>query len=236
SWIIPFLFAPLAILAALSLFLPSIRNASVAVLTALLGAGTAIAATQLSLATTGAASVSIWPGSGLSLYWLGLVGAVIFALREFRRFAVAPAVAATVLLAVAVVPLAGALPLELSAVHEGSDRTQPAFVTAEAQTDARVGTLEIVPQSNGGILATIVRGAGTTLNEQSTLVNTTTTLSAADKELATLAGNLASRSGLDASAGLADLGIRFVLLRPAALTDTGRGAAAASVAATETLA
>ncbi|MDY7526695.1 glycosyltransferase [Cryobacterium sp. 10C2] len=236
SWIIPVLFAPLAILAALSLFLPSIRSASVAVLTALLGAGTAIAATQLSLATTGAASVSIWPGSGLSLYWLGLVGAVIFALREFRRFAVAPAVAATVLLAVAVVPLAGALPLELSAVHEGSDRTQPAFVTAEAQTDARVGTLEIVPQSNGGILATIVRGAGTTLNEQSTLVNTTTTLSAADKELATLAGNLASRSGLDASAGLADLGIRFVLLRPAALTDTGRGTAAASVAATETLA
>ncbi|WBM79502.1 hypothetical protein KIV56_14350 [Cryobacterium breve] len=46
AWIIPFLFAPLAILAALSLFLPGIRSASLAVLTVLLGAGTAIAATQ----------------------------------------------------------------------------------------------------------------------------------------------------------------------------------------------
>ena len=223
SVLVPVLLIPLAVLGALALFLPGARGASFALLTALLGAGTAIAASQLSLSSVGGQPVGIWAGAGLSLYWLGLVGAVVFALRGLRRFAIAPAVTVVALLVIVVAPLVAALPLGTSVVAEGIDRTQPAFVSAEAQTDARVGTLQIVPQPDGGILATIVRGPGATLNTQSTLSSTDVTLSPREEELATLAGNLASRSGLDAAAGLADFGIRFVLLRPAAVAPAGPG-------------
>ncbi|HSP51851.1 MAG TPA: hypothetical protein VLO00_03055, partial [Cryobacterium sp.] len=209
---------------------------SLALLTALLGAATAIAASQLHLTSVGGQSTGIWAGAGLSLYWLGLVGAIVFALRGMRRFAIAPAVTAVVTLVIVAAPLVAALPLGTSVVAEGIDRTQPAFVSAEAQTDARVGTLQIVPQPDGGILATIVRGPGATLNSQSTLSSTDATLTPREEELATLAGNLASRSGLDAAAGLADFGIRFVLLRPAAVTPTGPGTAeSATPAAAETV-
>ena len=234
--LVPVLLVPLAALGVLALFLPGARGASFSLLTALLGAATAIAASQLHLTSIGGQTAAIWAGAGLSLYWLGLVGAVVFALRGMRRFAIAPAVTAIVALVIVVAPLVAALPLGTSVVREGIDRTQPAFVSAEAQTDARVGTLQIVPQPDGGILATIVRGPGATLNAQSTLSSTDPSLSGREEELATLAGNLASRSGLDGAAGLADFGIRFVLLRPAAVTVTGPGAAdAVTPAAAETL-
>ncbi|TFC86100.1 glycosyltransferase [Cryobacterium sp. TMT3-29-2] len=235
SVLVPVLLIPLAVLALLALFLHGARGASFALLTALLGVGTALAASQLYLISVGGQSAGIWAGTGLSLYWLGLVGAVVFALRGMQRFAMAPAVTAIVLLVIVVSPLVAALPLGTSVVAEGIDRTQPAFVTAEAQTDARVGTLQIVPQPDGGILATIVRGPGATLNTQSTLSSTDRALSPREEELATLAGNLVSRSGLDAAAGLADFGIRFVLLRPAVVTPAAPGVTdAVSPAAAET--
>ena len=224
--LVPILLAPLALVSLVALFLPGARAASFALLTALLGLGTAVAASHIFLSSVGAQPVGIWPGAGLSLCWLGVVGAVVLALRGMRRFAVAPGVSATIALLIVVAPLSAALPLGTSVVREGTDRTQPAFVSAEARSKPRVGTLQIVPQPDGGILATVVRGAGATLDNQSTLASTDTTLSAKDTKLSALAGNLASRSGLDASAGLAEFGIRFVLLRPAAVTLTGPGTAA----------
>jgi GT2 family glycosyltransferase len=214
--VVPVLLIPLAVLALLALLLPGARGAAFALLAALLGLATAIAAGSLSVATLGGESVGIWPGAGLSLYWLGIVGAVVFTGRGLHRAAVAPLVASAVALAVVSLPLAAALPLGTSAVAEGIGRTQPAFVTAEALVEPRVGTLQIVPQPDGGILATIVRGTGDRLDVQSTLAATATDLTVEQAELATLAGNLASQSGLDASADLAKFGIRFVLLRPAA--------------------
>ena len=91
------------------------------------------------------------------------------------------------------------------------------FVNAEALTDPRVGTLIIQPQPDGGILASIVRGSGVTLDDQSTLASTATTLTSGEQALADLAGNLVSRSGLDAAGPLAEYGISFVLVRPPAL-------------------
>lgn len=235
SILVPVLLIPLALLAVVSLFLPGARGASFAFLAVLLGLGTAVASTHLFLSSVGSQSVNVWPGAGLSLAWLGLVGAVVFALRSMRRFSIAPAVSTVIVLVIVAAPLIAALPLGTSVVQEGTDRTQPAFVAAEARTDARVGTLQIVPQPDGGILATIVRGDGATLNDQSTLSSTAEAISASERDLATLAGNLASRSGLDAAGGLADFGIRFVLLRPAAVVPTGPGSAApASSAALET--
>jgi len=216
DYLIPLLLIPMAVLALMALLLPGARGAALALVAALLGLGTAILAGSLSVAALGAQAVGIWPGAGLSLYWLGLVGAVVFAGRGLHRVAIAPLVVTAVALAVVSLPLAAALPLGTSVVEEGIGRTQPAFVTAEAAVESRVGTLQIVPQPDGGILATIVRGSGVRLDVESTLNSTDTTVSAEQEELATLAGNLASQSGLDASADLAKFGIRFVLLLPAA--------------------
>lgn len=237
---VPLLLAPLALLAALSVFLPGARAASFALLTSLLGFGTAVAASNLFLASSGGQVVGVWTGAALSLYWLGLVGAIVLALRGMPRFALAPALAAIAALVVVAAPLAAALPLGTSVVSEGIDRTQPAFVAAEAQIEPRVGTLQITPQPDGGIRATLVRGGGATLTQQSTLDSTDEDLGPRQSELAVLAGNLASRSGLDASAGLAEFGIRFVVLqqptspRNGAATTPTAPTAPATPAATET--
>jgi GT2 family glycosyltransferase len=222
--LVPLLLIPVAVLALVALLLPGARAAAISLVAALLGLGTAIAAGSLALAAVGDQSVSIWPGAGLSLYWLGIVGAVVFAARGLHKVAVVPLITVAVAVAVLSVPLAAALPLGTSDVREGVGRTQPAFVTAEALVDPRVGTLQIIPQPDGGILATIVRGEGARLDAQSTLNSTATTVSTEQAELATLAGNLASSSGLDTSADLARFGIRFVLLRPAAALPAEWGA------------
>jgi GT2 family glycosyltransferase len=221
--LVPLLLLPVAVLALVALLLPGARAAAIALVAALLGLGTAIVASSLSLAAVGDQAVSIWPGAGLSLYWLGIVGAVVFAARGLHRVAVAPLIAAAVAVTVVSLPLAAALPLGSSAVREGVGRTQPAFVTAEALIDPRVGTLQMIPQADGGLLATIVRGEGARLDAQSTLNSTATEITPEQAELATLAGNLASTSGLDASTELAKFGIRFVLLRPAAAVPAGWG-------------
>ena len=232
---VPLLLIPVAVLALVSLLLPGARGAAFALIAAVLGLGTAIAASSLSLAAVGDQTVMIWPGAGLSLYWLGIVGAVVFAARGLHKVAVAPLVASALAVAVVALPLAAAIPLGTSAVQENLGRTQPAFVTAEALVTPRVGTLQIVPQPDGGILATIVRGGNERLDTQSTLSSTATEVTREQAELAVLAGNLASQSGMDASAELARFGIRFVLLRPAAETPTEWGAAGAvSAAATQT--
>ncbi|ANP71618.1 glycosyltransferase [Cryobacterium arcticum] len=237
GYLVPLLLIPIAVLALLSLLLPGARGAAFALLTALLGLLTAILAGSLSVASVGSQAVGIWPGAGLSLYWLGIVGAVVFTARGLHRAAVAPLAVAAVALAVVALPLAAAIPLGTSAVQEGIGRIQPAFVTAEAAVDPRVGTLQIVAQPDGGILATIVRGTGDTLDVQATVNSTATTLTEEQTELATLAGNLASRSGLDATADLAKFGIRFVLLRPAASTPASWGeTAGVSQAAADTTA
>ena len=216
SFVVPLLLIPIAILALVSLLLPGARGAALALVAALLGLATAIASASLFLAATGSVSVGIWPGAGLSLYWLGLVGAVIFAGRGLHRAAIAPLVVSAVALAVVAAPLAAAQPLGTAVVQEGIGRTQPAFVAAEALVEPRVGTLQITPQPDGGILATVVRGGDDRLDVQSTLNNTATELTEEQVDLATLTGNLASASGLDAAAGLAEFGIRFVLLNPPA--------------------
>lgn len=213
--VVPLLLAPLAVLALLALLLPGARLASGAWLVAVLGFGTALAANQLVLAAIGAEPVRVWSGSGLSLYWLGLVGALVIGLRSLHRFASMPGVVAAVALAVVVLPLVSSLHLGTAAVREGTGQTQPAFIAAEAQIDTRVGTLQLTPQVDGGLLASIERGVGATLNQQSTLDSTDQTLSARDKAFAELAGNLASRSGLETSADLAEFGIRFIVLQPA---------------------
>ena len=235
GYAVPLLLIPLAVLALLSLLLPGARGAAFGLVAALLGLATAIGANVLSVASAGSTAVTIWPGAGLSLYWLGIVGAVVFTARGLHKMAVAPLIVTAVAVTLVALPLAAAIPVGTSVVQESIGRSQPAFVTAEAAVDPRVGTLQITPQPDGGVLATIVRGSGDLLDAQSTLESTATSLSTEQTELAELAGNLASQSGLDASADLAKFGVRFVLLRPAAASPAGWGESGTlSPAATET--
>jgi GT2 family glycosyltransferase len=206
------LFAPLAVLAVLAPFLRGTGRAIPALAIALVGFVTAVAASHLQVAVVGDATVAVWAGAGLSLYWLGLLGAFVVTVDALRSAAIAPAlVAALALLALAVPTLAdaagGATP-----VAGSTGRILPAYAAAEAATRPDLGTLELDPRDDGAVAIALHRGQGTTLDEQSTLEATDTTVGEADRRLATLAGNLASRSGFDAAAELDDLRIAFVLL------------------------
>ncbi len=215
--IVPILLAPLGVLAILALFLRGSSRAIVALLVALVGFLTAVAALHVQVTFAGSSVVPIWPGTAVSLYWLGLIGAAVLALSAIGRAAVYPAWVALLTLAIAAVPSAIALHDGQSKVVESDGRTMPAVVTAKAATQPRTGTLRITPQPDGGIAAELIRGAGQTLDAQSTLSSTERTLSPEQKELATLAGNLSSRSGYDGSPTMKRLGIDFVLLAPAAV-------------------
>lgn len=226
---------PLGLVAVLALVLPgpSVTRAIIAVVGALLGLATAIASTRISLDAIGADPVVLWAGPGLSLYWLGLVCAAVVGLHALKRFSVAPGFLAATTAVVVAVPLVASTLLGSSAIQTTDGRLLPAFVTAEAASTPRVGTLVLTPQADGGLETAIVNGTGVTLDDQSTLASTNRD-AARDSELAELIGNLASLSGTDSTPRLAELGIEFVLLanpapgdtEPALATTTTRSTAA----------
>lgn len=209
------LLAPFAILALLALFLPGSRRAVPAMVIALVGFVTAVASTHLSVTLIGSSAVPIWPGSGLSLYWLGLIGATTVTLEILGMRAALPAlVAALGLIAVAAPALVQSSSGQV-AVAESNGRLLPAFASAEAASRPGLGTLVLAAQPDGGLAATVQRGLGTTLDEQSTLASTSIDVSEGDAAIAVLAGNLGSRSGFDVESELDSEQIAFVLL-PAA--------------------
>lgn len=228
------LLAPLGILALLALFLRGTVRAIVALLVALAGFATAVGALLLQVSVTGGTVVPVWPGSAVSLYWLGMTGAAVLALSALGRAAVYPAWVALVAIGVVAAPTAIMTHNGTAAVAESDGRTMPAVVTAKASTQPRTGTLRLTPQPSGGIAAEIVRGTGQTLDDQSTLSTTERSLTAQQRELATLAGNLASRSGYDATAELKRLGVDFVLLAPPATALEGSGTTTGTGDATTT--
>lgn len=206
------LLAPAAALALLSLFLPGSGRAIPAMSVALLGFLTAVLAAHVAVSQLGSAATVVWPGSGLSVYWLGVVGAVVIALEALGRAVVVPALLAAVTSVALAVPLLAAPLAGTSLVTESSGRLLPAFVTAEAAGAPSVGTLELVAQPDGSMRAALHRGVGTTLDEQSTLAATSTTLTPTQERIAELAGNLSAPSGYDIGAALDELHIGFVVL------------------------
>lgn len=213
------LLAPLGVLAILSLFIRGTRRSVPALVVALLGFSTAVAVSQVMVSLIGSAATPIWVGPALSLYWLGLAGAMVVTLDVIGAAATAPALITAVTLVALAVPVLGAAANGAIDVTASNGRLLPAFVSAEAANRPELATLQISAQPGGGIATTLHRGRGTTLDEQSTLAATDTTLDAADERLATLAGNLASRSGFDIAAELDALQIAFVLVP--GVTDDG---------------
>ncbi len=209
------LLAPLALLALLALFLPGSRRAVPALVLALFGFATAVLGTHLQLSVVGSQTVGLWPAAALSLYWLGLVIAAVIALDALGRGVVVPGLVVAITSTLAVIPLLAA-PLTGGAdIAASSGSTLPALVSAESVEHPGVGTLELSPQEDGSLAATLHRGTGTTLDEYATLASTSTEVSKGELALATLAGNLASHSGMDIAAELDSQHIGFVLLSDA---------------------
>ncbi|RFA16553.1 hypothetical protein B7R22_03515 [Subtercola boreus] len=224
------LLLPLALIALVALFLPRPGRAVVGVAIAIVGFATAFASTLITVASNGQDSISVWPAPGQSLYWLGIVGAAVAGLSTFTRLASIPSVIAALAIAVLAVPLATSMLFGTSSVRASTGDALPAFVTAEAAGNLRVGTLVLTPLASGALAAAVVHGRGSTLDAQSTLDSTRTGLSASESQLADLVGNLASRSGTDASVELARLGVEFIVLSPATGTVSADGAAASPTA------
>lgn len=212
--VVAVLFAPLGLLALLALFLPGARRAIPALAFALLGYLTAVGAAHVHVGAVGSSAVTVWPGAGLSLYWLGLVAAALIALGALGRVATPIAVLAGLTATALAIPLLGSMLIGTAAVHPATDRILPALVTAEARTHPGAGTLVLGSLGKEGISVHLERGLGASLDDQSTLVSTRRHPTEFDTVLATLAGNLATRSGYDAAADLTSHDILFVLVTP----------------------
>ncbi|MGW9629816.1 glycosyltransferase [Agromyces sp. NPDC055520] len=227
--VLTLLVAPLIIAALAAVLAPGIRGAVLALGLALLGFATAVATAQIAVAVAGPEAVQLWTGGGQSLLWLGLVLAAVIALSAVRRGGAVLAWLVAAGVVAAVLPTGLGLATAQTEIAPAAERTLPAFVGAEADTDPRVTTLRIQPEADGSIRATLERGAGTTLDEQSTLEQTLEEMSDDERQLAEVAGNLASRSGFDPDAAIRDFGVSFVLLAPPA--DDDRDAEATAVRA-----
>jgi hypothetical protein len=226
------LLLPLLLGALVAPFLAKPLAALLALAVAAVGFATSVFAEHFVVATVGGQAVTVWSGAGISVYLIGVAAAALLALdqgvtRPAVLFRGVIGGLAGVGVVVAALPL-----LVLSATGAGAvggeQSTVPALVSAEAANDPSIGTLVLAPTSTG-IAARLERGAGATLEEQSTLYSTSRTgeLSADDERVAVLAGNLSSRSGYDSAADLDSLRVGFVLLAPGADSGTGDRVAAA---------
>ncbi|MBC9936629.1 MULTISPECIES: glycosyltransferase [unclassified Leucobacter] len=204
------LMAPLALLAALGLYTAPVRVSVFGALAAGLGLATAIASAQVQLTSVGAEPLSIWTGSGIALFWIGLATLAASGVSVLRK-AAAPLVAVAAIGAVlAVLPVAAHLLLKQSAVQPGSGRL-PALVEAAGNLDPEIGTLVLSAVGEHAVHAEIERGSGTRLDTVRT-ARVQPTLSAEEQRIATVVGQLASTGGEDLRDALAAERIEFVVL------------------------
>jgi hypothetical protein len=173
-------------------------------------------------------AVSVWPGPGVSLLWLGvLLGAgstldrVDFEDSLGNVLSGFPQASAR-MAGVVVLTLAGlqVVPFTLS-TWTGSSlvqtstmwRTLPAFVEAEAALYPELGTLVIEPNQEG-FDASLERGLGTSLSRTSTLLRgRSTELSAFEEDLARLVATLVRQSAAEPGPLMEQYGIRFIWLK-----------------------
>lgn len=225
TWWVPLLAAPIALLALAAPLTQRWAVGTGLLAVTALGLATAFVAVGISVSFAQSTAVPLWPGTGLSLAWLGVVGGALVFLDAGlapRLWVVRTIAGAVMFLAIAVlaVPNLTALSRGTAMLSNGPASTLPAFVAAEGADDPDVGTIVLTPQSRAGVAAQIVWGASETIDGQTTLLSTRTSPSAQDQELATLAADLVTSSSEDAVAHLADLGVGFILLGRAGEPDT----------------
>lgn len=215
--ILPILAAAIVIPVALTAFGALLGHrwmvAAGALILALLGYATAVAATHVGLTSVGSSPTTLWPGGGLSIAWLGLIVAASIGLDTLPRLAPGLAVLASALSLIAVAPALAGIYLGTAAITPTTGRVISAYVNAQAQSDPGIGTLVLVPQADGSLAASLERGQGATMDDQSSWLATARTLSDSGERMSVLAANLSSRSGFDPRPDLRRLGIRFILLQ-----------------------
>jgi GT2 family glycosyltransferase len=219
TWWVPLLAAPIAVLALLAPLTQRWAAGIALLVIAALGLSTAFAAVAISVAFAQSLAVPVWPGTGLSLAWLGAMGGALVTLdiglaprlTAARGIATAVAVVALIVLAV---PTLTAMARGTALLTNGPASTLPAYVHAAGREDPDVATIVMTPQAEGGVSSQIVWGGTTTLNGQATMITTRSSATAADEEVAALTANLVTSSEGDVVAELAANGIGFVLLAP----------------------
>ncbi|MBU4466261.1 MAG: glycosyltransferase [Actinobacteria bacterium] len=237
TWWVPLLVAPIAVLALLAPLTPRWGAALVLLAVAALGIGTAFAAVNIAVASTGDVTAAVWPGAGLSLAWLGALGGALVFLDVGIAVRLAPVrrvIVGVVLVAIAglSVPALAAPLLGLANLTNGPASTLPAYVAAAGRDDPSVGTIVVTPLSSGDAASRIVWGESETLGGQSTALETRTSATAADEEVAGLTADLVTTTSPDVVARLAARGIDFILLAPSAAPESDRGRALRLQAAT----
>ena len=213
--------APLGLLALVATISPRWSVGIAALVVAATGLGTAFAAVGISVAFAQSAPVPIWPGSALSLAWIGVLGAALVTLDSAVTLPALRAAAALIAAAgvvVCAVPTAVSLVNGTAAIQRGELSTLPAYVNAQARDDRDLGTLVLTAQP-AGLGTTVVWGASSTLGAQASMLSTAT--APVGKSLAKLSVDLVSARQFDAPAELGALGVRYVLLQAASSKETG---------------
>ena len=209
----PLLCAPIALLALASAVAPRWRAGITLLVVTLAGAATAFLAVGITVSFTQGTPVAIWPGAGLSLAWIGVVGAALVTLDTaltLPRLRVFATGTAAVALVVCAVPALTALHTERSSLTNGPVSTLPAYVAAQAAGDRPIATLVLTPQNDGGLAVDVAWGASETLGAQSTMLSTAGETQGTD--ITSLAVDLLSARDFDAPGELAAQGISYVLL------------------------
>lgn len=209
----PLLIAPLALLALAAAVAPRWGAGITLLGVAMAGLATAFVAVGMVVSFAQGTPVEIWPGTGLSLAWAGVVGAALVTLDTavtLPRLRVAAVTVAGLALALCAVPALTALHTDRTVLTDGPESTLPAFVAAEATGDREIATLVLTPQNDGALAAEVVWGASETLGAQSTLLSTATEPQGTD--ISALSVDLLSTRTFDAPGELAAHGIHFVLL------------------------
>ncbi|MFB7843350.1 glycosyl transferase [Microbacterium sp. NPDC056052] len=213
AWVL-WLAAPLALLALLSTITRRWSVGIGALLVAAAGLATAFAAVGVTVAFAQSQAVPLWPGTGLSLAWIGvLAGALVTLDCAIRRPALRSAAALIAVAGVVVcaVPTAVSFVAGTATIQRGDLTTLPAYVNAQARADRELGTLVLSAQPDGALASTVVWGASATLGAQSTIINTAP--SVPGKDYTELTVDLVSARQFDAPKALGALGVRFVLLQ-----------------------
>jgi hypothetical protein len=230
TWWVALLVLPLAVLALLAPFTRRWASGAVLLGTAVLGFATAFAAVGVAVSVAQADSIPLWPGTALSLAWLGILGAAVTTLDSglvARPVPARPLAIAIVLAGIVVVSVPA-----LTAVHRGDSlltdgpgTTLPAYVAAEGRTDPGIGTLVITPQNGGGVSSRVVWGPSETLDGEATLITTNTSPTQSDQRLAGLTADLIASSSPRTIDDVSAAGISFVLLAPAEDPESDRARA-----------
>ena len=223
--------APLGVLAVLATFFKGGMRAVSALVVAAVGLLTAVGASIVHLtATPSGDTASVWPGSGLSLYWLGLVLAATVALDALGRFAAGPAIVTLAGVVLAGIPLGFAAATGATDVQPSSGRVLPALVAASGEADPGLGTLDLTASDDADFAAVVQRGSGLTEERITTLQTTNQEVGPDDAATAELVANLVSDSGADVGAALEAESIRYILLRDANADSPAHARALAALA------